>query len=60
MQIGWQLTHHNAGELRSLAADRGREFRRIDHAHNARNNAALYGQQALSEIVYNIKCAINQ
>jgi len=72
-QLGWQLARRNAGELRSLAADKGydwqqlrdkfreegvrplikhREFRPIDHAHNARIDGARYGQRALSETVF--------
>ena len=68
-QIGGQLARRNAGELHSLAADKGydwkrlreklreegvrplikhREFRPIDHAHNARIDEALYGQRPLS------------
>ncbi len=56
-QLGWQVARRNAGDLASLAADKGydwmdlreklreegvrplikhREFRPIDHAHNAR------------------------
>ncbi|RQG89381.1 IS5 family transposase [Natrarchaeobius chitinivorans] len=74
-QIGWQLARRNAGELHSLAADKGydwqrlrdklreedvrplikhREFRPIDHAHNARINGTLYGQRALSETVFSV------
>nr|WP_160047966.1 IS5 family transposase [Natrialba sp. INN-245] len=73
--LGWQLARRNAGELRSLAADKGydwqrlreklreedvrplikhREFRPIDHAHNARIDEALYGQRALSETVFSV------
>jgi len=72
-QIGWQVALRNAGDLHSLAADKGydwqelreklreegvrplikhREFRPIDHAHNARIDAADYGQRALSETVF--------
>ncbi len=72
-QFGWQLARRNAGELHSLAADKGydwmqlheklreegvrplikhREFRSIDHAHNARIDGTLYGQRALSETVF--------
>jgi len=71
--IGWQVALRNAGDLHSLAADKGydwqelreklreegvrplikhREFRPIDHAHNARIDAAVYGQRALSETVF--------
>src|SRR6056297_1640114 len=74
-QLGWQLARRNAGELRSLAADKGydwqqlreklrkegvrplikhREFRPIDHAHNARIDGTLYGQRALSETVFSV------
>ncbi|MEY7851744.1 IS5 family transposase [Natrarchaeobius sp. A-rgal3] len=74
-QIGWQLARRNAGELHSLAADKGydwqrlrdklreedvrplikhREFRPIDHAHNARIDETLYGQRALSETVFSV------
>ncbi|ELY99551.1 ISH9-type transposase [Natrialba aegyptia DSM 13077] len=74
-QIGWQLARRNAGELHSLAADKGydwqrlrdklreedvrplikhREFRPIDHAHNARIGGTLYGQRALSETVFSV------
>ena len=73
--LGWQLACRNAGELRSLAADKGydwqqlrdklreegvrplikhREFRPIDHAHNARIDGTLYGQRALSETVFSV------
>ena len=73
--LGWQLACRNAGELRSLAADKGydwqrlrdklreegvrplikhREFRPIDHAHNARIDESLYGQRALSETVFSV------
>jgi len=31
-----------------------REFRPIDHAHNARIDEALYGQRALSETVLSV------
>jgi len=72
-QIGWQVALRNAGDLHSLAADKGydwkrlreklreegvrplikhREFRPIDVAHNARIDAAAYGQRALSETVF--------
>ena len=72
-QIGWQVALRNAGDLHSLAADKGydwkrlreklreegvrplikhREFRPIDIAHNARIDAAAYGQRALSETVF--------
>jgi IS5 family transposase len=72
-QIGWQVALRNAGDLHSLAADKGydwqelreklreegvrplikhREFRPIDHAHNARIDSADYGQRALSETVF--------
>ena len=71
--IGWQVALRNAGDLHSLAADKGydwqelreklrengvrplikhREFRPIDIAHNARIDAAAYGQRALSETVF--------
>ncbi len=74
-QIGWQLARRNAGELHSLAADKGydwqrlrdklreegvrplikhREFRPIDHAHNARIDETLYGQRSLSETVFSV------
>ncbi|SFT03018.1 Transposase DDE domain-containing protein [Halostagnicola kamekurae] len=69
-QLGWQLARRDAGELHSIATDKGydwqqlrdklsehgvrplikhREFRSLDHAHNARIDGALYGQRALSE-----------
>jgi IS5 family transposase len=74
-QIGWQLARRNAGEIASLAADKGydwqqlrdklreegvrplikhREFRPIDHAHNAWIDETLYGQRALSETVFSV------
>src|SRR6056297_2137445 len=72
-QLGWQLARRNAGEIATLAADKGydwqqlreklreegvsplikhREFRPIDHAHNARIDGSLYNQRALSETVF--------
>ena len=74
-QLDWQLACRNAGELRSLAANKGydwqqlrkksreegvrplikhREFRPIDHAHNARIGEALYSRRALSETVFSV------
>src|SRR6056297_3044726 len=72
-QLGWQLARRNAGELHSLAADKGydwqrlrdklreedvrplikhREFRPIDHAHNARIDGPRYRQRAMCETVF--------
>ncbi len=72
-QLGWQVARRNAGDLTSLAADKGydwmelreklreegvrplikhREFRPIDHAHNARIDGPRYRQRAMSETVF--------
>ena len=72
-QLGWQVTRRNAGDLTSLAADKGydwmqlreklreegvrplikhREFRPIDHAHNARIDGPRYRQRTMSETVF--------
>ncbi|MFC7251491.1 IS5 family transposase [Halomicroarcula sp. GCM10025324] len=72
-QLGWQVALRNAGDLASLAADKGydwmdlreklreegvrplikhREFRHIDHAHNARIDGARYRQRAMCETVF--------
>ncbi|WP_284009196.1 MULTISPECIES: IS5 family transposase [Haloarcula] len=70
---GWQVALRNAGDLASLAADKGydwmdlrdklreegvrplikhREFRPIDHAHNARIDGPRYRQRAMCETVF--------
>ncbi|EMA09976.1 IS5 family transposase, partial [Haloarcula marismortui] len=72
-QLGWQVARRNAGNLASLAADKGydwmelreklrekgvrplikhREFRPIDHAHNARIDGLRYRQRAMCETVF--------
>ncbi|SFT02871.1 IS5 family transposase [Halostagnicola kamekurae] len=72
-QLGWQVARRNAGDLASLAADKGydwmelreklrdngvrplikhREFRPIDHAHNARIDGPRYRQRAMCETVF--------
>ncbi|MEA5409888.1 IS5 family transposase [Haloarculaceae archaeon H-GB2-1] len=72
-QLGWQVARRNAGDLSSLAADKGydwmdlreklreegvrplikhREFRPIDHAHNARIDGPRYRQRAMCETVF--------
>ncbi|MDG5778755.1 IS5 family transposase [Haloarculaceae archaeon H-GB1-1] len=72
-QLGWQVALRNAGDLASLAADKGydwmdlreklreegvrplikhREFRPIDHAHNARIDGPRYRQRAMCETVF--------
>jgi len=72
-QLGWQVARRNAGNLASLAADKGydwmylreklreegvrplvkhREFRPIDHAHNARIDGPRYRQRAMCETVF--------
>ncbi|MUV58102.1 IS5 family transposase [Halogeometricum sp. CBA1124] len=72
-QLGWQVALRNAGDIASLAADKGydwmdlreklreegvrplikhREFRPIDHAHNARIDGPRYRQRAMCETVY--------
>ncbi|SDY35822.1 IS5 family transposase [Halobellus clavatus] len=72
-QLGWQVACRNAGDLASLAADKGydwmelreklreedvrplmkhREFRPIDHAHNARIDGPRYRQRAMCETVF--------
>src|SRR6056297_2405526 len=72
-QLGWQVALRNAGDLASLAADKGydwmdlrdklreegvrplikhREFRPIDHAHNARIDGPQYRQRAMCETVF--------
>lgn len=72
-QLGWQVARRNAGDLTSLAADKGhdrmesrenlreegvrplikdREFRPIDHAHNARIDGPRYRQRSTCETVF--------
>jgi len=72
-QLGWQVARRNAGDLHSLAADKGydwmqlreklreegvrplikhREFRPIDHAHNARIDGPRYRQRSMCETVF--------
>jgi len=72
-QLGWQVALRKAGDLASLAADKGyhwmdlrdklreegvrplikhREFRPIDHAHNARIDGPRYRQRAMCETVF--------
>ncbi len=72
-QLGWQVVRRNAGDLHSLAADKGydwmdlrenlrekgvrplikhREFRPIDHAHNARIDGPRYRQRSMCETVF--------
>ncbi|MFC7132365.1 MULTISPECIES: IS5 family transposase [Salinibaculum] len=72
-QLGWQVARRNAGDLTSLAADKGydwmelreklreegvrplirhREFRPIDHAHNARIDGPRYRQRSMCETVF--------
>ncbi|MFB1066303.1 IS5 family transposase [Natrinema sp. H-ect4] len=72
-QLGWQVARRNAGDLASLAADKGydwielrdklreegvrplikhREFRPIDHAHNARIDGPRYRQRSTCETVF--------
>ena len=72
-QLGWQVALRNAGDLASLAADKGydwmdlreklreegvrhlikhREYRPIDHAHNARLDGPRYRQRAMCETVF--------
>ncbi|QUJ70863.1 IS5 family transposase [Haloarcula marismortui] len=72
-QLGWRVARRNAGDLASLAADKGydwmelreklrqkgvrplikhREFRPIDHAHNARIDGPRYRQRAMCETVF--------
>ena len=72
-RIGAQVALRNAGDLRSLAADKDydwmrlreqlreegvrplikhRLFQAVDHAHNARIDAALYGQRSMCETVF--------
>ena len=72
-QLGWQVARRNAGDLASLAADKGydwmqlreklreegvrplikhREFRPIDHAHNARVDGPRYRQRSTCETVF--------
>ena len=73
MRIDPKVALRNAGDLRSLAADKGydwmelreklredgvrplikhREFRPIDHAHNARIDGPRYRQRAMCETVF--------
>jgi len=72
-QLGWQVALRNAGDLHSLAGDKGydwmalreklrdngvrpllkhREFRPVDHAHNARIDGPRYRKRALCESVF--------
>ncbi|GAB7019397.1 hypothetical protein JCM18750_22580 [Halostagnicola bangensis] len=63
-QIGWQLAADKGYDWQRLPNKlreegvrpliKHREFRPIDHAHNARIDEALYGQRALSETVFSV------
>ncbi len=62
--MGWQLAADKGYDWQRLRDKireesvrpliKHREFRPIDHAHNARIDGTLYGQRVLSEIVFSV------